>query len=104
MDAIVLTSPGEILFRAHGEHDLTPGDEFVDSSSSSSGSDCCSSCSSGASPRASSGASGSIVSSVHLLCDSSPPPAARAPVVKNLCGHFTSALQPGRHGGVAMSA
>lgn len=102
MDAIVLASPGEILFRAHGEHDLAPGDEFADYNS---GSDCGSggSFSSGASPVPSSGAS-SIVSSVHPLCDPSPPPAARAPVVKNLCGHFTSALQPGRHVGVAVSA
>ena len=110
MDVIVLASPHEILFRAHGEHDLAPGDEFMDSDCGGSGSSSSGgggSCSSGASPRSSSGAgcsSSSIVSSVHSLCDSSPPPTARAPVVKNLCGHFTSALQPGRHGGVAMSA
>ena len=97
MDAIVLSCPREILYRAHGEHGLEPGNELFESSSSSNNSE-------GGSSGSVSPKSMSVVSSVHSLVDSAPPHAARAPCVKNLCGHYTSALEPGRHNGVALSA
>ena len=96
MDAIVLSSPGEILFRAHGEHDLEPGDELFESSNSSEGG--------GSGMDSDSPRPSSVVSSVHSLSGSTALPVARAPSVKNLCGHFLSALQPGRHCGVALDA
>ena len=76
MDAIVLSSPGEIIYRPTGEHAMSPG-------------------------------SGGVAMVLPLL-PPSPPSAPPIPVrrrparVRNLCGHFSTALEAWRHSGVAV--
>ena len=80
MDAIVLDGTGEIIYRPRGEHSHSPG-------------------------------SGNV-SMVFPLLSPSPPPAGgngaalrrRRARVRNLCGHFASALECGRHTGVSSRA
>lgn len=72
MDAIILESTGEILYRPHGEHGHVTGD--------------------------------GCISSVLPMCSPTPPRAATSPVVKNLAGTFTSALEQGYHNGVSFKS
>ena len=76
MDAIVLERRGEIIYRPRGEHAHSPG-------------------------------SGNVAMVFPLMSPSPRSPssgvARQKPArVRNLCGHFRSALEAGRHGGIAM--
>jgi len=80
MDAIVFNAPNEIIYRPRGEHAHSPGKENV-----------------------------AMVLPLLSPSPRSPPSAAAAtrklPArVRNLCGHFTSALEAGRHTGVSSRA